>query len=120
MTIRMGAALAAAVLMAGTALAGQGPSSAARARAEALVARMTDAEKLRLLHGLFPPMATGKTAETLIPSAGHIDGVPRLGIPTLRESDASLGWPTRSSRGRATLRPRCPPASPPRRASTPP
>jgi len=91
MTIRMGAALAAAVLMAGTALAGQGPSSAARARAEALVARMTDAEKLRLLHGLFPPMAAGKTAETLIPSAGHIDGVPRLGIPTLRESDASLG-----------------------------
>jgi len=99
MTRRMAAALAVtAVPMAGTAQAGQQDAQAgqqdapaARARAEALVARMTFEEKLRLLHGLFPPMAKGKTREELIPSAGHIDGVPRLGIPTLRESDASLG-----------------------------
>lgn len=62
-------------------------------RVDALLRAMTQAEKLRLVHGFFPPMA-GKTpgAPTdLIPSAGHIPGVPRLGIPDLRESDASLG-----------------------------
>ena len=69
-----------------------GPSEQqARARAEALVARMTIEEKIALVHGLFPPMAKGKTTNELIPSAGHIDGVPRLGIPVVRESDASLG-----------------------------
>ena len=67
------------------------PSSDAPARAAAIVARMTREEKIRLVHGLFPPMATGKTANELIPSAGHIDGVPRLGVPLVRESDASLG-----------------------------
>ncbi len=73
----------------------QAPSSpgakAARARAEALVARMTLDEKIALLHGLFPPMASGKTANELIPSAGHIDGIARLGVPLTRASDASLG-----------------------------
>jgi len=63
----------------------------ARARADALVARLTLDEKIALLHGLFPPMAAGKTANELIPSAGHIDGIPRLGIPLVRETDASLG-----------------------------
>ena len=63
----------------------------ARVRADAIVARMTIDEKISLVHGLFPPFAKGKTREELIPSAGHIDAIPRLGIPTLRESDASLG-----------------------------
>jgi len=63
----------------------------ARARAAAIVAKMTLDEKIALVHGLFPPMAKGKTANELIPSAGHIDGVPRLGVPLVRESDASLG-----------------------------
>ncbi|MES3152789.1 beta-glucosidase [Sphingomonas faeni] len=62
-----------------------------RARAAAIVARMTLDEKIALAHGLFPPMAAGKTANELIPSAGHIDGIPRLGVPLVRESDASLG-----------------------------
>lgn len=66
-------------------------SGQARARADALVARMTLDEKIGLVHGLFPPFATGKTTNELIPSAGHIDGIPRLGVPVLRESDASLG-----------------------------
>jgi beta-glucosidase len=64
---------------------------AARARADAIVGRMTLDEKIALVHGLFPPMATGKTDAELIPSAGHVDGVPRLGVPIVRESDASLG-----------------------------
>jgi beta-glucosidase len=71
--------------------AGDNAWEAARTRADALVARMTVDEKVALLHGLFPPMAAGKTEQELIPSAGHIDGIPRLGIPTVRESDASLG-----------------------------
>ncbi|MEN2787185.1 beta-glucosidase [Sphingomonas qilianensis] len=69
----------------------QTPQTTPRARAEAIVARMTDDEKIALVHGLFPPMAAGKTANALIPSAGHIDGIPRLGVPIVRESDASLG-----------------------------
>ncbi len=68
------------------------PASAdARARAAAIVARMTMDEKIALAHGLFPPMAAGKTRNELIPSAGHIDGIARLGVPLVRESDASLG-----------------------------
>ena len=63
----------------------------ARSRADGIVAKMTLAEKIALAHGLFPPMAKGKTPNELIPSAGHIDGIPRLGIPLIRESDASLG-----------------------------
>ncbi len=63
----------------------------ARARAAAIVARMTVDEKIALAHGLFPPMAAGKTRNELIPSAGHIDGIARLGVPLVRESDASLG-----------------------------
>jgi len=63
----------------------------ARTRAEAIVARMTLDEKIALLHGLFPPFAKGKTQNELVPSAGHIDGIPRLGVPLVRESDASLG-----------------------------
>nr|WP_235525530.1 beta-glucosidase [Sphingomonas sp. Leaf34] len=59
-------------------------------RADALVKAMTSAEKLRYVHGIFPPMAKPMTAD-MIPSAGYVPGVPRLGIPTLRESDASLG-----------------------------
>jgi beta-glucosidase len=65
--------------------------SAARARADRIVAQMTLDEKIAMVHGLFPPMAAGKTREELIPSAGHIDGLSRLNIPTVRESDASLG-----------------------------
>lgn len=63
----------------------------ARARAAAIVAKMTLDEKIALVHGLFPPMAKGKTPNELIPSAGHIDGIPHLGVPLIRESDASLG-----------------------------
>ncbi len=63
----------------------------ARLRAVAIVAKMTLDEKIALAHGLFPPFAKGKTPNDLIPSAGHIDGIPRLGIPLIRESDASLG-----------------------------
>jgi beta-glucosidase len=67
------------------------PAPDGRARAESIVAGMSLDEKIALVHGLFPPMAAGKTSNELIPSAGHIDGIPRLGVPLVRESDASLG-----------------------------
>jgi beta-glucosidase len=66
----------------------------AAARASALVAQLTREEKLQLVHGYFPPMAErtpGAPLDQMIPSAGYVPGVPRLGIPALRESDASLG-----------------------------
>ncbi|WP_243652433.1 beta-glucosidase [Novosphingobium sp. PhB165] len=59
-------------------------------RADALVKAMSLEEKLSLVHGLFPPNTKNPPAD-MIPSAGYVPGVPRLGIPILRESDASLG-----------------------------
>ena len=94
MTSRFAVLLLGATALATTAAPAQerrAATSPARARADAIVARMTQDEKIRLVHGLFPPMAKGKTANELIPSAGHIDGVPRLGVPLVRETDASLG-----------------------------
>lgn len=97
-----GVALAAAVCAAAPAVAWSDPSPAAArsaetaavdARADALVAQLTREEKLQLIHGYFPPFAdrTPGAPAGMIPSAGHVPGVPRLGIPILRESDASLG-----------------------------
>lgn len=63
---------------------------AAWARADALVKQMTLDEKITYLHGLFPPNTANPPAD-MIPSAGYVPGVARLKIPTLRESDASLG-----------------------------
>ena len=92
------AALAVSLLLTGTsgtvAIAQTTPlrkGADARARADAVVAKMTLDQKIALVHGLFPPMAKGKTTNLLIPSAGHIDGVPQFGVPLIRESDASLG-----------------------------
>ncbi len=63
-------------------------------RAQALVARMTQTEKLQLVHGWwYPPnrVPTPGMPTEWSPSAGYIPAIPRLGIPALRESDASLG-----------------------------
>ncbi|WP_336958143.1 beta-glucosidase [Sphingobium aquiterrae] len=61
------------------------------ARAAALVSAMTLQEKLAIIHAYFPPLAKPAEPIAMLPSAGHLPGIPRLGIPTLRESDASLG-----------------------------
>jgi beta-glucosidase len=59
-------------------------------RANLVLGRMSLEEQLQLLHGRFPlimnPLPPG-----LQKSAGYIPGLPRLGIPDLYESDASLG-----------------------------
>jgi beta-glucosidase len=65
-------------------------SLSAAARAAALAKAMTLEEKLTYIHGLFPNKIDPRPAD-MVPSAGYVPGVPRLGIPTLRESDASLG-----------------------------
>ncbi|WEK41464.1 MAG: glycoside hydrolase family 3 C-terminal domain-containing protein [Candidatus Brevundimonas colombiensis] len=63
------------------------------ARAAELVGRMTVQERVSLLHGTMPlpffgdaPIPTGA-----IFGAGYITGVERLGVPALKETDASLG-----------------------------
>lgn len=91
-TLLAASAIGAVVATSGAAQEAPAPASSdARTRAESIVARMTLDEKIALVHGLFPPFAKGKTRNELIPSAGHIDGIPRLGVPLVRESDASLG-----------------------------
>ena len=97
-------ALACAAMLSEPALARPAPRDAAQAqpaqpspslaRAQALVDQMTLEEKLSLIHGYFPPLADrtpGAPLADMIPSAGHIPGIPRLGIPWGRETDASLG-----------------------------
>jgi len=61
--------------------------------ARATLARMTTAEKVRMLHGIMaiplgPPVAMPPDA---LLGAGYVPGIPRLGIPALQETDASLG-----------------------------
>src|SRR5262249_37143553 len=62
-------------------------------RAVALVAKMTPDERITLLHGYWSrPDRTGKPLlPGANPGAGHTPAIPRLGIPALQESDASLG-----------------------------
>ncbi|NBW08331.1 MAG: beta-glucosidase [Caulobacteraceae bacterium] len=77
-----------------TAVAPVSAQTPAQARAAGLVAQMTREEKLSLVHGYFPPWAErtpGAPVAEMIPSAGYVPGIQRLGIPALRESDASLG-----------------------------
>jgi beta-glucosidase len=64
-------------------------------RAELALAAMTLPEKLSLLHGPMPAEPPGEEPTSIpegaIPTAGYIPGVPRLGIPAMFETDASLG-----------------------------
>jgi beta-glucosidase len=58
-------------------------------------ARMTDDERFSLIHGFMALPIGGVDSSTwpkdVIPAAGYIRGIPRLGVPALRETDASLG-----------------------------
>ncbi len=63
-------------------------------RADATVAEMTPAEKTILTHGIMPlPIGENPppVPEDAIPGAGYVHGIPRLGVPALKETDASLG-----------------------------
>ncbi len=65
----------------------------ARARAEATEARMTDDERIALTLGYTASAIPGRDPPPpeARPGAGYVAGVPRLGVPALYETDASLG-----------------------------
>ncbi|BEV00428.1 beta-glucosidase family protein [Novosphingobium olei] len=92
----LAAGVALAALSHGAANAQQAPAvdlKAAEARAAATVKQMTAEEKVILTHGPMPlPFFPGTVMpKEAIPGAGYIAGVPRLGVPALTETDASLG-----------------------------
>ncbi|MDE1146160.1 MAG: glycoside hydrolase family 3 C-terminal domain-containing protein [Azospirillaceae bacterium] len=61
-------------------------------RAALLEKELTVDERIGLVHGPMAMPFMGQTKpEGAIGSAGYIPGVPRLGIPALQETDASLG-----------------------------
>ncbi len=70
------------------------PSQSPEARAAATEAAMTDAERTVLTHGIMAiplgPQTVPIPADA-VPGAGYVPGVPRLNVPSLKESDASLG-----------------------------
>ena len=61
-------------------------------RAKLLERAMTLEEKIALLHGkVGTPFRGEPMPEGAIGSAGYVAGIPRLGVPSLQESDAGLG-----------------------------
>ena len=76
-------------------LANETPGADARARS--VEAKMTDAERFSLLHGVMalPLHVEHQQGAALdlggLMGAGYVAGIPRLGIPALHETDASLG-----------------------------
>jgi len=67
------------------------PSLSADARAVLVVKEMTLDEKLAMVHGTFGTSVRRANPDDKRVGAGHVPGVPRLGIPDLFETDASLG-----------------------------
>lgn len=61
------------------------------ARATELVGKMTLEEKLSMVITYFPVYSPKAKSLGMVRSAGHNPGIPRLGIPPLKETDASLG-----------------------------
>jgi beta-glucosidase len=92
-SFRLPKIVAMAFIVAAASAAAQTSEQSPDQRAAALEARMTDAERLRVLHSTFArPDRTGKPLpEGAIISAAFTPGIPRLGIPALHETDASLG-----------------------------
>ena len=66
--------------------------ASADTHAAAMLTRMTLDEKLTLLLGRMPfLLPPSERPATLTLGAGYVPGIPRLGIPYLAQSDASLG-----------------------------
>ena len=79
------------VLLASVPLRAETRRSTVDARVAIILSRMTDEEKLGLLTTSMPALSPQARALGAPISAGFNPGVPRLGVPALRESDASLG-----------------------------
>ncbi|EUA29143.1 putative beta-glucosidase domain protein [Mycobacterium intracellulare] len=82
-------------------------------RAREIEAQMTDDERFSLLVSVMGAGDLWPVRDERIPadtpmSAGYVPGIPRLGVPPLRMSDAGLGV-TNPATVRATRPPRCPP-----------
>ena len=61
-------------------------------RAALLLQALTPDEQRGLVHGILAlPFTIDKLPEGVVISAGYVPGLERLGIPALRETDASLG-----------------------------
>ncbi|MDY1549779.1 beta-glucosidase [Luteibacter sahnii] len=94
-------AFAVALGLAGTATAATPPerpwmdrSLSPDKRAELVVSAMTDDEKFQLIHSKFGRKENDKQAsppEGALGGAGYMPGIPRLGLPTIQETDAGLG-----------------------------
>jgi beta-glucosidase len=68
------------------------PTLPVEIRATLTLKAMTLDEKIRLVHGSVGfPFGGKPKPEGAIGSAGYIEGIPRLGIPALQESDGGLG-----------------------------
>lgn len=69
------------------------PPSGAEQRAAETEARMTPEERVILTSGIIPFAFTpnAKVPEDAVTGSGYVGGVPRLGVPSLKETDASLG-----------------------------
>jgi beta-glucosidase len=84
--------LSAAALATSAAAQTPAPASDPDARAKATLSQMTQDEKISLLHGPMPLMTPpAKRPVGVAMGAGYIQGVERLGVPMLLETDASLG-----------------------------
>lgn len=59
-------------------------------RADLLIAQLTLDEMISLVHGPMPALCNPPPEDAAM-GAGYIPGVPRLGVPPLNETDASLG-----------------------------
>ncbi len=86
-------------LLIGAPVQAQGSSSSAPSavtlspdqRAEQTLAAMTPDEKIAMLHGNFGSVIRRTNPTERRIGAGHVPGVPRLGVPDLFESDGALG-----------------------------
>ncbi|MCP3733471.1 glycoside hydrolase family 3 C-terminal domain-containing protein [Sphingomonas sp. RP10(2022)] len=94
--VRAGTMRRHALLAMGTALTTATPCLAQAtdpdARAAAIERQMTDAERVTLTHGIMAiPFGDTKVPTGVLLGAGRVEGIPRLGVPALTETDASLG-----------------------------
>ncbi|NVM74765.1 beta-glucosidase [Duganella sp. SG902] len=101
MKLKLAIALALAAMSAQAAEPWMDKSLSADKRAELALQAMTQQEKLRWVLGHFGSDFGNKTKKhpAALPfSAGYIEGVPRLGLPALFETDAGLGVATQATK----------------------